>query len=452
MPLERDIVIVGGCAAGMSAAAQARRVDPSARITIYEKGSYISYAPCGIPFFISGEVKRLEDLIHFTPEQFSEQRKVDVKVYHEVRKINVGERTVEVVDLKNSREFKKSFTSLLIATGASPVVPPLPGIDLEGVFSLRSMEDALSLKKYIEDKKPQKAVIVGGGYIGLEMATALRQIGMEVALVEMKEHLLPNLDEEITTIVERECREKGVELFLGESLLGLEGDGKMLRVQTTARKMDCDLVLLALGVRPNVHLAREAGIPLGTTGAIRTKPNQETEIPGIFSAGDCAETRHIVSGKPYWFPLATLANKQGRIAGENMAGGMLLFPGTVGTQTTKVFELEVGITGFSEKEARALGYETASHTTRTSSNPSYYPGAQPITMKMVMDVETRKVLGVQMVGRKGVAKRIDSAAVALHAQMTVDEVAWLDLSYAPPFSPVWDALIHCAQSLRAKTI
>lgn len=452
MPLERDIVIVGGCAAGMSAAAQARRIDPSAKITVYERGGYISYAPCGIPYFISGEVKRFEDLILYTPEQFSQQRKVDVFVHHEVRRINVGERTVEVVDLREGREFKKSFTALLIATGASPIIPPLPGVELRGIFSLRSMESALALKRYIEEEKPRKALIGGGGYIGLEMATALREIGMDVSIVEMKEHLLPNLDEEITTIVGRECREKGVELFLGESILGFEGDGKVRRAQTTERKIDCELVILALGVRPNVQLAKEAGIPLGTTGAIRTKPNQETELPGIFSAGDCSETKHIVSGKPYWFPLATLANKQGRIAGENMAGGMLLFPGTVGTQVIKVFDLEVGVAGFSEKEARALGYETASTTGRTPSNASYYPDAQALTTKMVMDLKTRRVLGVQMVGRKGVAKRVDSAAVALHAQMSVDEVAWLDLSYAPPFSPVWDALIHIAQSLRAKTI
>lgn len=452
MNLERDIVIAGGCAAGMSAAAQARRIDPSARITVYEKGGYISYAPCGIPYYISGEVKRFEDLIIYTPEQFSQQRKVDVLVYHEVVKINVGERTVEVVDLKNGKKFKKSFTALLIATGASPIIPPLPGINLRGVFSIRSIDDALSIKEFIDFERPRKALVAGGGYIGLEMATALRQIGMDVCLVEMKEHILPNLDEEITSIVERECKEKGVELFLGESLVGIEGDVRVECVRTTARKIDCDMVILALGVRPNVQLAKEAGIPLGTTGAIRTKSNQETEIPGIFSAGDCAETKHIVIGKPYWFPLATVANKQGRIAGENMVGGNLHFPGTTGTQVVKVFDLEVGVAGLSENQAKALGYETASTTSRTSSNASYYPDAQPITTKMVIDVKTRKVLGVQMIGRKGVAKRIDSAAVALYAQMTVDDVAWLDLSYAPPFSPVWDALIHTAQSLRAKTI
>ncbi|MGB9877126.1 MAG: FAD-dependent oxidoreductase [bacterium] len=450
--MERDIVIVGGCAAGMSAAAQARRVDPSARITVFEKGGYISYAPCGIPYFLSGEVKKFEDLFVYTPEQFSQQRNVDVLVHHEVKRINVGERTVEVVDLRSGREFKKDFSALLIATGASPIIPPLSGIDLKGVFTIRYMEDALSLKRYIDEEKPRKAVVVGGGYIGLEMATALRQIGMDVCLVEMKEHLLPNLDEEITSIVERECRDKGVELFLGESLLGLEGTGRVNQVQTSARKIEGDLVILALGVKPNVQLAKQAGIPLGTTGAIRVKMDQETDVPGIFSAGDCSETKHIVSGKAYWFPIATLANKQGRIAGENMAGGRLLFPGTVGTQVMKVFDLEVAVAGFSEKEAKELGYETASATVRTSSNASYYPDSQAITTKMVMDLRTRKVLGVQMVGRKGVAKRIDSAAVALHAQMTVDEVAWLDLSYAPPFSPVWDALIHAGQSLRAKTL
>lgn len=452
MSLERDIVIVGGCAAGMSAAAQARRVDPKAKITVYEMGGYISYAPCGIPYFISGEVKEFSNLLAYTPEKFSQERNVDVLVYHEVKKINIGERTVEVVDLKGGRELKKSFTALLIATGASPISPPIPGKELRGVFTLRSMDDALALKRYIDEERPQKALVVGGGYIGLEMATAFRQLGMQVAIVEMKEHLLPNLDEEITSIVERECRENEVELYLGESLLGLEGDSRVLRAKTTNRTIDCDLVLLALGVRPNVQLAKQAGIPLGVTGAIRVKMNQETDIPGVFAAGDCSETKHIVSGKPYWFPIATLANKQGRIAGENMAGGRLLFPGTVGTQVMKVFGLEIGEAGFSEKEARALGYETASAIVRTSSNASYYPGAQAITTKMVMDVKTRKVLGVQMIGRKGVAKRIDSAAVALHAQMTVDEVAWLDLSYAPPFSPVWDALVHSAQSLRAKTI
>ena len=450
--MERDIVIVGGCAAGMSAAAQARRVDPSAKITVFEKGGYISYAPCGIPYFISGEVKRFEDLFVYTPEQFSQQRNVDVLVHHEVKRINVGERTVEVVDLREGREFKKAFTSLLISTGAVPIIPPIPGTDLKGVFKVRDMDDALQLKRFIEDEKPRKAVVVGGGYIGLEMATALRQIGMDVSLVEMKEHILPNLDEEITSIIERECRDSGVELLLGESILGLEGDGRVRQVQTSARRLDCELVILALGVRPNVQLAKQAGIPLGITGAIRVKMDQETDIPGIYAAGDCSETKHIVSGKPYWFPLATVANKQGRVAGENMAGGRLLFPGTVGTQAMKVFGLEVAVAGFSEKEAIALGYETASVTVRSSSNASYYPDSQAITTKMVMDIRTTRVLGVQMVGRKGVAKRIDSAAVALHAQMTVDEIAWLDLSYAPPFAPVWDALIHAGQSLRAKTI
>jgi NADPH-dependent 2,4-dienoyl-CoA reductase/sulfur reductase-like enzyme len=450
--MERDIVIVGGCAAGMSAAAQARRVDPSAKITVFEKGGYISYAPCGIPYFITGEVKRFEDLYVYTPEQFSQQRNVDVLVHHEVKRINVGERTVEVVDLRDGKEFKKGFTTLLIATGAVPIIPPIPGTSLKGVFKLRDLDDALQLKRFIEEEKPRKVVVVGGGYIGLEIATAFHQIGMDVSLVEMKEHILPNLDEEITSIIERECRDNGVELFLGESLLGLEGDGKVRQVQTSARRLDCELVILALGVRPNVQLAKQAGIPLGVTGAIRVKMDQETDIPGIYSAGDCSETKHIVSGKPYWFPIATVANKQGRIAGENMAGGRLLFPGTVGTQVMKVFGLEVAVAGFSEKEAMALGYETASATVRSSSNASYYPDSQAITTKMVMDVKTRRVLGVQMVGRKGVAKRIDSAAVALHAQMTVDEVAWLDLSYAPPFAPVWDALIHAGQSLRAKTI
>ena len=445
-------MIVGGCAAGMSAAAQARRVDPSGKITVFEKGGYISYAPCGIPYFVSGEVKRFEDLLLYTPEQFSQQRKVDVLVHHEVRKINVGERTVEVLDLREGREFKKSFTALLIATGAIPIIPPIPGTNLRGVFKVRDMEDALELKKFIEEEKPRKAVVAGGGYIGLEMATALRQIGMDVSLLEMREHILPNLDEEISSIIERECRDNGVELLLGESLLGLEGVGRVNQVHTSVRKINCDLAILALGVKPNVQLAKQAGIPLGITGAIRVRMNQETDIPGIYSAGDCCETKHIVSGKPYWFPLATLANKQGRIAGENMAGGRLLFPATEGTQAMKVFNLEVAVAGFSEKEAKALGYETASATVRSSSNANYYPDSQAITTKMVMDVKTRRVLGVQMVGRKGVAKRIDAGAVALQAQMTVDEVAWLDLSYAPPFAPVWDALVHAGQSLRAKTI
>lgn len=448
----KEIVVIGGCAGGMSAAAQARRFDPEANITVFEKGRFISYASCGIPYFISGDVPSWDKLVLYTPERFSQERRINVLTEHLVTKINVGERTVDVSDLRGGKEFKKLFTSLIIATGASPFLPPLTGYDLEGVFTVRGIEEAINLKRYIEENKPRQAVIAGGGYIGMEMAEALNKIGMEVAIVEAEERLLPHLDKEISTLVMEECIAKGVKLFLGEKVLAIEGDKRVRELITTNRGLPCDLLILSLGARPNVSLAKEANIPLGATGAIRVKSDQETEIPGILAAGDCCETKNIVTGKPFWLPLGTIANKQGRIAGQNAVGKeRAFFPGAVGTQVVKVFDLEVASTGLSEHQAKKEGFEVASVVVRSPSNASYYPGAETITAKMIMDERSRRILGMEMVGRKGVAKRIDSAAVALHLHLTVDEVAWLDLSYAPPFAPVWDVLLHAAQSLSAKT-
>ncbi len=439
------LVVIGGDAAGMSAASQAKRLKPSLEVVVLEKGEFISYAACGIPYFLGGVVSGHQALLHYPPSFFEEKRGIHILLSHEAKAIDLERREVEVASPGGTLHL--AFDYLMIATGAKPVVPPLPGVESPGVFALRGLDSAIALKEFLEAERPARAVVVGGSYIGLEMAEALRGLGLDVALVEMLPHVMPSLDQDMAVLVEEELLHHGVELHLEERLEGIEADGRLRAVVTSAGKIPADLVVLGVGVRPESTLAREAGIELGAAGAVAVDARSRTSAEGVFAGGDCAHAHHLLLGEPAWVPLGTTANKQGRVAGSNIAGRGEVFPGILGTAVVKVFNLDVARTGLSEREARERGIEAVSLVDEGRSRARYYPGGGRLVTKVVAEKGTGKLLGAQLVGAEA-AKRIDIFATALHAGMDLDQFAWLDLAYAPPYSPVWDPVLVAAGKLR----
>ncbi|WP_324717445.1 FAD-dependent oxidoreductase [Carboxydochorda subterranea] len=454
----RRLVVVGGVAAGMSAASRARRVDPQLEIVVFERSGYVSYGSCGIPYFVGGLVERLEDLVVYTPQFFREKRRIDVHVSHEVTAIDPRSHRVQVRRLSDGETWEAGYDVLVLATGAYAVRPPVPGVERPGVFVMRLLEDGMAMRRRVEELKapaadagrPPRAVVVGAGPIGLEAAENLRRLGCEVAIVEVMPQVLPGYHPELARIVEQELRRNGVEVYTGEPVAGIEGQGEAgpaTAVSTPSRTLPADLVLVATGVRPQVALARAAGIALGATGAVAVDDHLRTSVPDIFAAGDGVEAWHRVLERPVWIPLGTTSNKQGRIAGENAAGGDARFRGIVGTAALRVFDLEVARTGLTREEAeREPRWEAVEVHVRHGSRAHYYPGRGPIDAWLVGDRKSGRLLGAQMVGPAGsVAKRIDVLAVALSAGLPVEEVAELDLSYAPPFAPVWDVALIAAR-------
>ncbi|RMG48453.1 MAG: NADH oxidase [Acidobacteria bacterium] len=438
------VVVIGGVAGGMSAAARAKRVNPHLDVVVLERSPYVSYGACGLPYFIAGLIPDHRRLIVYTPEYLRQERGIDVRTNAEVIQIRPAERAVIARDSQSGREEKIGYDYLVIATGARPIRPSLPGMELDNVFVLRSLEHGIHLQRAIAEMSPRRAVIIGAGYIGLEMAEALRLRGLDVTVVEALDHVLGHLEPDISRLVEEELAAKGAHLLKMTKVTALEGDarGRVRRVLTDrGEQIDAELVLVGIGIRPAVALAEEAGIALGPTGAIAVNERQETNIARIYAAGDCCEARHIVTGQPTWIPLGPAANKQGRVVGDNVAGRRARFAGVVGTAVTKVFDLAVARTGLSVDQAKRAGFKPGAAAITASSRAGYYPGGQPITVKVIFDRESQRLLGAQMVGREGVAKRIDIFATALHADMTLSEMAGLDLSYAPPFAPVWDPVL-----------
>jgi NADPH-dependent 2,4-dienoyl-CoA reductase/sulfur reductase-like enzyme len=443
-------VVVGGVAAGLSAASQARRADPRLEIVVFEKGPDISYSACGLPYFIAGQVEDASSLRVHSPEFFRKERNIEVHTGREVVEIVPGRRRVVVMTPDGTGHEEVPYRHLVLATGAEPARPDVPGLDLDGVFHVNDLQATLRLERFLETERPRSVVVVGGGYIGLEMADALVQRGLKVTVLDRSERLFEAVDEELSLVIDRELASYGVEVRRGARVTALVGDaagGRVRRVITdTAGALETGCVVLATGVRPRTNLAEAAGITLGTTGAIAVDERMETDVSAVFAAGDCAETRNLVSSRPAYLPLGTTANKQGRVAGENAAGGRARFPGIVGTAAVKVFDQEVARTGLCDSEAREAGFRTATAVINATSR-SRYLGGQPMLIKMVADRASGRLLGAQMAGREGVAKRIDVVATALHARFTVDQVARLDLSYAPPFSTVWDPVLITAQEL-----
>jgi NADPH-dependent 2,4-dienoyl-CoA reductase/sulfur reductase-like enzyme len=441
---EKRLVVVGGGAGGMSAAAKARRQNRDLQIIAYEKGGFVSFGACGLPYLIQGVIKDHNALIARTPAQFAEQG-IEVHIHHQVTEIDPAKGHVKVRDLDaQGSEQVIPFDYLLLGTGGTPLRPPIPGLDLEGVFTLRSIEDGLAIRRFIAEQKPQRAAIVGGGYIGLEMAEALHAHGMAVTVLEMLSQVLPNFDADMAALIAQELENQGVALYTGHGAEGLDGSAGRVRAVAAGEEFPVDMVILGAGIRPGVSLARQAGIALGPTGAVAVDGQMRTNLEGIYAAGDVAEAHHLVTGKPAYIPLGTTANKQGRTAGENIGGGQAVFSGVVGTAVVKVFDSHAARTGLTEREAKKEGFDALAVTIKQGSRAHYYPGSTPLHVKLVFERQSGRLLGGQIVGRDEVAKRVDVIAAALHAGWNVDDFSRLDLSYAPPFSPVWDALLIAA--------
>lgn len=431
------IVVIGGVAGGATAAAKARRCCQETEIEIYDRDEFISYAGCGLPYFIGGRSPNWRKLLARLPDEFESRQDIRVFLRHRVNSIDPENKTIRVADLVGVSEFHREYDKLIIATGASPFVPPLPGKDLQGVFVLRSLTHALRIKSYIDLQAPSRAVVVGGGAIGLEMCEALRNLGMEVHLVELLGQVMPLMDTDMANRVSDHLESKGVELLLGDKVESLEGDsGTVRKVVTTDRELPADLVLLSMGVRPVSAPAEKAGVELGAKGAIRVDEHMRTSIPDILACGDCATTRNMISGEESWIPLGSTARKQGRTAAETASGNEAPFPGVQGTFILKAFDLTVGKTGLSMDEAEAAGFEADMLDFEDTSLPGYYRGGGVMAVRMTVDTASGRVLGAQLVGDYSAAvdKRLDILATVVRAGLTVTDMTSLDLAYAPPFS------------------
>jgi NADPH-dependent 2,4-dienoyl-CoA reductase/sulfur reductase-like enzyme len=446
------LVIIGGDAAGMSAAMQARRMRPDLKITAFEEGPYTSYGACGMPYYVEGLIDQPEDLVTRPAEVFRKKYNIDARVLHRAEQIELKKKAVLVRDLQSDRTFWEPYDQLLIATGALPIRPKLPGIDAKGIHSLSIIPDSVRIRQQIETGSPKRAVVVGGGYIGLEMAEALLARGLEVSLVEMLPQVMATLDGDMAGLVADALKAMDVTLYLGEGVESFEVSGdRVSGVKTSRCMLGADLVILGIGIRPNVTLAREAGIPLGRTGAILVDDHLRTQVPDVWSAGDCVESLHLVSGEKTYIALGTIANKQGRIAGINLGGGEARFPGVVGTAVTKAGQTEIARTGLTAREAEKSGLDHVSAFIKGRMRARYYPGDGSIAVKVVAEKGTGRFLGGQIVGGPGSGKRIDVLATALHAGMKVTEMRYLDLAYAPPLSPVWDPLLVALGKVAEKT-
>ncbi len=446
----KRLLVIGGVAAGPKAAAKARRCDPEMEIVVYQGEEEISYAGCGLPYFISGVVREREKLISRTPGKFA-QDGIKVKKGHLIEKIDVQNRTVSGRKIGSGEVFSDRFDRLVIATGASPIRPKIEGIDLKNVFYLRSIFDADVLFEQMTSNKVRNVVIAGGGYIGLEMAESLVRLGKRVKIVELAPQILTLFDGDFAGILRQYLEKKGVEVFTSEGIEALRGEnGNVTHVQTAIHLLEADVVLMSLGIRPQVELARKAGIRIGETGAIWVNEKMETSAEGIYAAGDCAETTHLITGKKVWIPLGSTANKQGRVAGVNLCGGHAVFLGVLGTAIFKVFDFNVAKTGLGMKEAEREGFQPIQAIVKGYDRAHYYPGGKESTLKVIADQATGKILGAQAIGEGPSDKLIDILAMALHGKMTAQELANVDLAYSPPFSPVLSPVIVAANVLTNK--
>lgn len=433
------VIIVGGVAGGASAAARIRRLDEHAQIVMIERSGYVSYANCGLPYYIGDVIKDQEDLTLQTPESFWERFRIDVRVRHEVTAIDPSEKTVTVCALDDGNIYTENYDKLILAPGAKPTIPTLSGVESERVFTLRTVEDTLRIRRFAEEKKPKTAVLAGGGFIGLEMAENLTEMGISVTIVQRPKQLLAPLDADMASFIHAEMRRHGVALRLGETVSGFQNDGdSVLTLLKDAEPLRSDMVLLAIGVTPDTHLAKEAGLRLGVRDSIAVNERMETSIPDIYAVGDAVEVAHFVTGQKTLISLAGPANKQGRIAADNICGGNSRFSGSQGSSVLKLFGLTAASTGINEKVAQAAGIAYDKVVLFPASHATYYPGAQSMAMKVLYEKKSLRLLGAQIVGREGVDKRIDVLATAIRAKMTALELTELDLAYAPPYSSAKD--------------
>ncbi len=433
------VVIVGGVAGGATAAARLRRLDEQAEIVVFERSGYVSYANCGLPYYIGGVIEDPEELTLQTPESFFSRFRVEMKVRHEVTAIHPDRKTVSVKKLETGEEFEERYDRLILSPGAKPTQPRLPGVGLEKLFTLRTVEDTFRIKEYISAHRPKSAVLAGGGFIGLELAENLRELGMEVTVVQRPRQLMNPFDPDMASFIHGEMRRHGVKLALGHTVEGFaEKDGGVDVLLKDEQPLHADMVILAIGVTPDTGLAKDAGLELGIKGSIVVNDRMETSVSDIYAVGDAVQVKHFVTGQKALISLAGPANKQGRIAADNICGGDSRYRGSQGSSVIKVFDLTAAVTGVNETNAGKAGLDVESVVLSPMSHAGYYPGGKVMTMKVVFERESYRLLGAQIVGYEGVDKRIDVLAAAIHAGLTAIQLKDLDLAYAPPYSSAKD--------------
>lgn len=433
------VVIVGGVAGGATAAARIRRLDEEAQIVVFERSAYVSYANCGLPYYIGGVITDPEELTLQTPESFYERFRIEIHVRHEVTDIHPERKTVSVRNLATGDIFEEEYDKLLLSPGARPVPPSLPGTDLERLFTLRTVEDTLRIHKFIEENRPSSAVLAGGGFIGLELAENLRELGLDVTVIQRPRQLMNPFDPDMAAFLHAKMKKKGIRLLLGHSVEGFqEKDGRIETVLSDAPSVSSDMVIFAVGVSPDTPLARKAGLQLGLKGSILVNDKMETSVPDIYAVGDAAQVRHLVTGEDALISLAGPANKQGRIAADNICGGNSRFKGSLGSSVIKVFDMTAAITGINEKTAGKLGLDFDKVYLSPANHAGYYPGGRLMTMKVLFEKKTLRLLGAQIIGYEGVDKRIDVLAAAIQAGLDASWLTELDLAYAPPYSSAKD--------------
>ena len=451
------IVVIGGVAAGLKAAAKVRRLDAEAQITVLERGELVSYGACGLPYFIGGEVEQVRQLMSSpsgalrTPEFFKKAKNLDVLTRMEAVAIEREAKIVHALNLETGAKQQFAYDKLVLATGASPLKPAWPGVEKENIFHVWRPQDAAAIRRGLETQKYEKAVVIGAGLIGLEIAEALRMWDVDVTVVEMKNQLFPALlDEDMAQELELSLAAKGLQFLKEEAVEAFGGDAQVREVKTDKRTLTADLVILALGARPNVELARQAGLEIGTSGAIAVNEYLQTSDKAIFAGGDCAENTHRVSGEKVFLPMGSTANKHGRVIGENLCGAGVKFGGVLGTTAVKLFEMQVGRTGLNERQGAAAGFECVSVTVAGYDRPHYMKAARKVLLKLTADAVSRQLLGMQAWGEGDVVKRVDVAAMALSLGATVDKLFDADLAYSPPFNSPIDMLAVAANKLTAK--
>ena len=433
------VVIVGGVAGGATAAARIRRLDEQAEIVVFERSGFISYANCGLPYYIGDVITDPDELTLQTPESFFTRFRVNMKVRHEVTAIHPDKKTVSVKNLETGEEFEESYDKLLLSPGAKPTQPRLPGVGLDRLFTLRTVEDTFRIKRFISENHPKSAVLAGGGFISLELAENLRDLGLDVTIVQRPKQLMNPFDSDMAAFIHSEVRRHGVKLALGHTVEGFEEkDGGVDVLLKDAQPLHADMVVLAIGVSPDTALAKAAGLELGIKDSILVNDRMETSVPDIYAVGDAVQVKHFVSGQDTLIPLAGPANKQGRIAADNICGGDSRYHGSQGSSVIKLFDMTAAATGLNETNANKAGLDADAVILSPMSHAGYYPGGKVMTMKVVFEKESFRLLGAQIVGYEGVDKRIDVLATAIRAGVKANELKELELSYAPPFSSAKD--------------
>lgn len=435
---KKKVVIVGGVAGGASAAARLRRLDENAEIVMFEKGEFISFANCGLPYYVSGEIKEQSALTLQTPKSFNARFNVDVRILSEVIAINPDEKKVTVKKVIDGTTYEESYDELVLSMGADPIRPNIKGIESNKVFTIRNIPDTLRLKEYVDYKKPQRAVVVGGGFIGLEIAENIKAVGVDVTIVEMSNQVIAPIDYDMAAEVHCHLRSKGVKLMLNSAIEEIEEKDNALEVTISGRKVETDMVVMAIGVKPESKMAIEAGIEVNSRGAIKVDSHMRTNIKNIYAIGDVIEITNFITKEKSYVPLAGPANKQGRIVADNICGLGTVYTGTQGSSVMKVFDITVASTGLNEKEAKRQGLDYGKVYTYSANHATYYPGASMMAIKTIYEKKTGKILGAQIVGRDGVDKRCDVYAVAIRANMTAYDLTNLELCYAPPYGSAKD--------------